>query len=750
MKGKKVNNPSVVMKNKRNILYFRIIAVLLPVIILFFLEAVLRLTGYGDNLNLFIRNPEKGYENYLIVNPKVGKKYFQKFEYTSPANDIFLVKKPENTFRVFVMGSSTVYGFPYERNLMFSRILHQRLESAYPGKKIEMVNTSITAINSFTLLDFAGQILKYEPDAILIYAGHNEFYGAFGIGSNETMSKNKTLTRLHITLMDLKIYQLVRNSIAGLSKAVAGENNGEIHGTLMKRMVRNPDIVYGSEKYKIAMDRYRQNMAEILTKANKQKVPVFISELVSNVRDMKPFNSISENGAESAQTVFESAQKAEKEGNFDRALELYYKAKDLDCIRFRASEDVNRIIDELAVKHRVYKIPMLRIFQDNSPNKLIGDNLMTEHLHPNIEGNFLMADAFFHEIVDSRIIGEADLNEIPSKNYQKQNWGYSELDSLLGVHRVELLKGFWPFITDPSKEYNYKNIYRSKSIVDSLAFSKVKNPVLAIEDLRLQLAEYYEKRGKPEKAFKEYDALIRMNPYIAVNYRDAANLLLQLGDLPLALKYFEKSLEFEDSFFAKFRIGEIYFLKADYENAVKSFEQAFAIAPDDKKVNVLVKTYISFVYSGNKAKADAVANELKRVNAGRYLQVQPKEYVYMRYVPFQTKAEIEYARKLADEKKLSEAIIVLENSLNKYISPVAERIIGELSLEIKDFEKAGRFLRKAESEYRFDPAFQKTLADYFLAINDVENAQKSLKAFEKLSQGLEKIPVVAGQTNGSK
>ncbi len=750
MKGKKVANPSVVVKNKRNILYFRIISILLPVIILLFLEAVLRIAGYGDNLNLFVRNPEKGYEKYLMVNPVVGKKYFQKFEYTSPANDIFTDRKPENTFRVFVMGSSTVYGFPYERNLMFSRILHQRLESAFPEKKIEMVNTSITAINSFTLLDFTGQILKYEPDAILIYAGHNEFYGAFGVGSNETMSKNKTLTRLHIKLMDLKLYQLVRNSIAGLSKAVAGKNDGEIHGTLMKRMVRNPDIIYGSEKYKIAMDRFRQNMDEILTKADKQKVPVFISELVSNVHDMKPFNSISENGAESAQAVFESAQKAEKEGNFDRALELYYKAKDLDCIRFRASEDVNRIIDELAVKHKSYKIPMLKVFQDNSPNKLIGNNLMTEHLHPNIEGNFLMADAFFHEIVDSRILGEANLSEIPSKNYQKQNWGYSELDSLLGIHRVELLKGFWPFITDPSKEYNYKNIYRSKSVVDSLAFSKIKNPVLTVEDLRLQLAEFYEKRGKPEKAFKEYDALVRMNPYIAVNYRDAANLLLQLGNLPLALKYFEKSLEFEDSFFAKFRIGEIYFLKADFGNAVKSFEQAFAIAPDDKKVNVLVKTYYSFVYSGNKAKADAAANELKRVNAGRYLQVPPKEYVYTRYVPFQTKAEVELARKLAGEKKSAEAIAILENSLSRYISPVAERMIGELALEMKDFKKAGFYLLKTESEFRFDPLFQKTLTEYYTETGDGDKAQKCRKEFERLSEGLAQKPEIAVQKNSQK
>ena len=144
-----MNKPKVLKKDKssKQNYVFKLITVLIPILILFVFEAVLRISGYGDNLNLFIKNPAEGYEKYMIVNPEVGKKYFQKFEYTAPANDIFLTDKPENTFRIFVMGSSTVYGFPYERNLMFSRILHQQLEDAYPGKKIEVVNTAITAID---------------------------------------------------------------------------------------------------------------------------------------------------------------------------------------------------------------------------------------------------------------------------------------------------------------------------------------------------------------------------------------------------------------------------------------------------------------------------------------------------------------------------------------------------------------------------------------------------------------------------
>ncbi len=111
----------------RNDLYFRIIALLLPVALFAIVEIVLQLVDYGDNFNLFVRNPEKGYENYLIVNPQIGKKYFQKFEYTDPANDIFLEHKPANAFRVFVMGSSTVFGRSWlERN-------NEQKPPAYPA-----------------------------------------------------------------------------------------------------------------------------------------------------------------------------------------------------------------------------------------------------------------------------------------------------------------------------------------------------------------------------------------------------------------------------------------------------------------------------------------------------------------------------------------------------------------------------------------------------------------------------------------
>ncbi|TNF46069.1 MAG: tetratricopeptide repeat protein [Bacteroidetes bacterium] len=747
-----MNKPKVVKKNNRPVqnLIFKLITLVIPVFILIVFEAVLRISGYGDNLNLFVKNPTEGYDKYMIVNPVIGKKYFQKFEYTPPANDIFLAKKPENTFRIFVMGSSTVYGFPYERNLMFSRILHKQLEDRYPDKKIEVVNTAITAINSFTLLDFTGQILKYQPDAILIYAGHNEFYGAFGIGSNETMSRNRGITRLHITLMDLKIYQLIRNIISSISEKIAAGNGEEVHGTLMKRMAGNKEILYGSDEYNIAMDRYKQNMGDILKKAGKQNVHVFLSELVCNINGMEPFASIATNGLEGAAEVYKKAQATEKSGDFNSAFNLYYKAKDLDCIRFRSSEDVNMIVNELVEEYKVYRVPMLSVFQVNSPNRLIGNNLMTEHVHPNMEGNFLMADAFFNEIIRSGIVGEKNTNSPVSLDYYRKNWGYTVLDSLLAHHRVELLKGFWPFTDDESKGVNYRNSYRPKSFSDSVAFNVMRDSKLSLDEVRLGLARDFEKSGQIEKAYREYEALLRTNPYLAINYRDAANCLVQLADLPLALQYFKKSLEFEESFFATYRLGEIYFQMGDYNNAVIQFEKAFKLAPNDKKVNVLARSYASFVYGGKTGQAQAVAAELERVNAQQFLRVPAKTYAFNQYIPFQTREQVQQAKQLMAENKTDEALQLLESSLQIYDSHMAHRLIGEIYQGRQNYPEAIAHFSKVYNWFRFDPKFLHNLTLVSFALNDKASVMKYLDELKKIdprNENLGTLNLLISSTN---
>jgi hypothetical protein len=51
------------------------------------------------------------------------------------------------------------------------------------------VNLAMPAINSFSLLDMTPEALAQKPDALIIYCGHNEFYGALGAGSTESLGR---------------------------------------------------------------------------------------------------------------------------------------------------------------------------------------------------------------------------------------------------------------------------------------------------------------------------------------------------------------------------------------------------------------------------------------------------------------------------------------------------------------------------------------------------------------------------------
>ncbi len=746
---KKPEKTSELSKSKKII--FKMIMILLPLFILLFTELCLRIFSYGVNLDLFVQHPNPDYKEYLMVNPEIGKKYFRKFSQTSPRNDIFLKKKPGNTTRIFVMGSSTVYGFPYESNLMYSRILNQMLEDTYPDRKFEIVNTAITAVNSITLADFIDEILDQEPDAILLYAGHNEFYGAMGIGSNENTGKSRLFSQLYLKMMRLRLFQLLQNTMNSLPGKLAGDPSDQVSGTLMKRIVADKDILLNSEEYKIATERYKENISEILNKSSGKNVPVYMGDLVSNVKDLPPFNSIARDTLPAAIDVFKLAQKALADSNYTEAERLFYYAKDLDCIRFRASEELNEIITGLATKYNSQLVPMKATFKNASEHGIIGNDLLMEHVHPNIKGYFLMARAFYDKIIASKLIpGENEYNNDPGIQYYLSHYGYTSLDELLGYHRVANLEYHWPFNADFTSVLDYRKIYHPGSYLDSLAFNIMKNPEMNLDVERLKLAEKYKAAGQYYNAYREFEALLRMNPYISISYRDAADCLVKLSELPLALKYFEKSIEYEESYFGYFRAGEILLLKNDFDKAVTYFRKAEQLVPEKNRPGVLFKLYAALYYGNRKGEAGIVRNELLKLSPQINLNLPQGRYYYMDYIPLMVSGDIENARKEIASKNFGVALERLQSSLAKWDSPITYRLIGNVYLQKQEYSKALLFYKKVESQFNTDPEFLREFLFLDLSLNDGPGARNKLEMIKKINPGNPAIGILEKIVNGDR
>src|SRR5690554_1635077 len=245
---------------------------LIPVLFFALLEGGLRLAGYGNDYPLF--KPLEEDPRYLVRNSEVARRYFaQQASVPAPLHDVFAADKGDDEYRIFVQGGSTAAGFPFYHGAAFSRMLQHRLQQTFPDRTIEVVNTAMDAVNSYTLLDLADEIITQQPDAVLLYAGHNEYYGALGVGSTESLGRFRGFVNAYLRLRHFRIVQLLRNTLADIAVRFASDADGDDATTLMAQMVGDQLIPYGSPAYDLGLRQFRTNLSDLLAKYERAGIP---------------------------------------------------------------------------------------------------------------------------------------------------------------------------------------------------------------------------------------------------------------------------------------------------------------------------------------------------------------------------------------------------------------------------------------------------------------------------------------------
>lgn len=564
--------------------WFAALAVCIPVLLLLIAELLLRLFHYGGQTRLFVPTPDEN-SPYLGINREVSRRYFIQDDFwPTPRKDLILRNKPDDSYRIFVLGGSTTAGFPYGHNLSFPRILQRRLADTFPERRIEIMNTAMTAINTYSLLDFMDEILDQEPDAILIYAGHNEFYGALGVGSVESLGRRRGVILAYLELQRFKLFLLVRDAVHAIRNAFAGSRETvdtfDPMQTEMARIVKEKNIPLNHALYRTGEKQFESNLRAIVKKARNAGLPVLIGELVSNIRDQAPFVSVRSDTLPPADSVFRLARKQESAGAVDSARKLYYRAKDLDALRFRATEAFNGIIRNTAETYGCTVVPLQSRFEAKSPHGLIGGGLMHEHLHPNYDGYFLMADAFFEAMQREGMIEPAwpDERIRPSEGYARF-WGFTPLDSTVAALTIRHLKGGWPFQkTGPNRSLE---TFDPQTPEDSLALDILLQRGNTLEMAHLQLAKTYESRGDIRRALMEYRSAIYSVPHLDLFYEPALKMLIDREYYTEALQLLSEGLKFNKSPFIHKWIGQCALILGQTRLGVLYLEKARPHIPDD-------------------------------------------------------------------------------------------------------------------------------------------------------------------------
>lgn len=86
--------------------------------------------------------------------------------------DEILLEKTPQTYRIFLLGSSTVLNRKVEYDKSVGKILQQELQTIYPNKKIEVLNAGVEIYNSeHTIIQYLFKISDFKPDMIISWQG---------------------------------------------------------------------------------------------------------------------------------------------------------------------------------------------------------------------------------------------------------------------------------------------------------------------------------------------------------------------------------------------------------------------------------------------------------------------------------------------------------------------------------------------------------------------------------------------------
>jgi tetratricopeptide (TPR) repeat protein len=482
------------------------------------------------------------------------------------------------------LGESSAAGYPFSPLGSFSRYIRDRLQLLYPNSVVEVVNLSLTAINSYTIRDLFPGVLEQKPDLILIYTGHNEYYGALGVGSMESLGTSRKMVNLILYLNKYKTVELLRNTIQWIMKLFAGKSDKQ-SGTLMSRMAQDQYIAFDSEKFNEGIDQFKGNIRDVLEMAKEKNVPVILSTLVSNLKDQPPFISIKSDVFPPADKIYNQAEQELSYGNNKVADSLFRFAKDLDGLRFRAPEKINQVIEELSNE---YKLPLVNadsVFSSISPNGIVGDNIMTDHLHPTLNGQMILGKIFFEKMEQSNQLPKSEKANLSDNDQDSITWAnfhFTKLDSTIADFRIKLLRNNWPFVKKGNKVSN-SALLHLKDTADSLAVG-VRDDKITWEEAHRKMAAYYIGRKNLNFFLEEMDALISQYPVIVEYYDYVAKVLIQINDYKRAYKYLKSGYDIKSGAFKAKWLGTIDLYNDKLESAEKYLNESLKYDANDAQI----------------------------------------------------------------------------------------------------------------------------------------------------------------------
>ena len=573
---------------------FRLLALLLPVVLLAAVELGLRLAGYGYPTGFFL--PARVQDRPVFIeNQQFAKRFFPPGLARSPQPLVLPSAKAPETCRIFVFGESAAMGDP-EPAIGVSRILEVLLRARYPGKQFEVVNTGITAINSHVIRQIASDCAPRAGDVWIVYIGNNEVIGPFGAGTVfSAQAPGLPVIRANLAFKSLRLGQLADAVKYRLARPAELPGSWEGMEMFLKNQIRADD-----PRLDKVYAHFAANLSDLLALGEKAGARLLLSTVVSNLKDSPPFASMHRPGLTTAElanwnqqfqagvaaeaatnyaaaaTAYQQAARVddthaelafrlgrcwEALGRYPEARQSFERARDLDALRFRADSKLNQLIHAAARERSgpgFRFVDAVEQFARESPRGLTGENFLCEHVHFNFEGNYLLA----------RLLAENLRDLLPASITNEQSAPRPLLDARTCAQRLawtdwdrrrvvdEIIRRLEqpPFVGQLDHEARLRRWQQLRSELDPVLRPEAFQPAAALyqEALAQSPGDWvlYERMGRLRQNFgdhagaeKAYRKVTELAPQIADAHYQLGNALDAQGRGEEARRYFELALQ---------------------------------------------------------------------------------------------------------------------------------------------------------------------------------------------------------------
>lgn len=352
-------------------------------------------------------------------------------------------EKEPGTFRVFCLGGSASAGWPHPPNEIYSAYLQKALQQSFPDRKIEVINVSAHAYAAYRVRLIFKEVVKFQPDLIILYSGNNEFlerriYSVHGHWYDP----------LQTAANESVVYRLARGSRLGRrffpENTLQGDKRDQIvYEQWSKIQQLALDLRKDPQQFQRVKEHYAFSIHSIVQGAKRKGVPVIIVTVPVNLRDWLPNVSYrSLHGSELARweesfrrgraallngdpgsaikalrgaiamdrehaaSHFYLAHALETKGNLEDAFNNYSLARDLDYNPFRAVSDFNKILRQIPQGHdNVFLADAEAAFRSASAPYAPGFDLFLDYVHPTKRGNLILAETVFDVILHQNLVG---------------------------------------------------------------------------------------------------------------------------------------------------------------------------------------------------------------------------------------------------------------------------------------------------------------------------------------------------------